>query len=223
MTTLTAADGHTFEAYEVKPEGAMASIVVVQEIFGVNAHIRSVADGFAAEGYHVIAPALFDRSEPGIELDYTAEGVAAGRDHRAKIEWDDSMLDVNAAVAHVAGTGPVGVVGYCYGGSIAWLSASTSPVAAAVGYYGGQVYDFRDRAPQVPVMLHFGALDAHIPLDGVRAVAEMYPDVQVHIYDDADHGFNCDVRASSHPESAATARERTLTFFREQGVTGNKS
>ena len=202
MTTLTSSDGHTLDAYEVHPDGATASIVVIQEIFGVNTHIRSVVDGYAARGYHVIAPAMFDRIERGVDLGYSAE----------------SMLDVAAAIAHVAGTGPVGIVGYCYGGSVAWLAASVTPVAAAVGYYGGAIHAIREKAPAVPVMLHFGALDAHIPLQGVREVGAMYPDVEIHIYDDADHGFNCDVRASSHPDSAAVALERTLTFFRENGV-----
>ncbi len=216
--TLTASDGHTLDAYEVHPEGAKASIVVIQEIFGVNSHIRAVADGFAAEGYHVIAPAMFDRVERGVDLGYEADGIAAGRDLAMALKIEESMLDVAAAVEHVAATGPVGIVGYCYGGTIAWLAASAAPVAAAVGYYGGGVHGSRDRAPQVPTMLHFGALDAHIPLDGVREVGAMYPDVEIHVYDEADHGFNCDVRASSHPESAAIALERTLAFFRRHGV-----
>ena len=218
MTTLTAADGHSFDAYEVKPDGATASIVVIQEIFGVNPHIRSVADGYGAEGYHVIAPALFDRAERGVELGYDEAGVGAGIGLAGQLDWKNTMLDVTAAVEHVAGTGPVGIVGYCYGGTVAWLAASSSPVAAAVGYYGGGVYDFRDKAPKVPVMLHFGALDAHIALDGVNEVDAMYPDIEVHIYDEADHGFNCDVRASSHPASAAVALERTLAFFRQHDV-----
>lgn len=218
IVQLSASDGHTLDAYEVLPDAPTASMVVIQEIFGVNEHIRSVADGYAEAGYHVIAPAMFDRVEQGVELGYDAEGVAAGRDYAGQLDGANSMLDVGAAIAHVASTGPVGIVGYCYGGSIAWVSAGTLPVAAAVGYYGGNIYGSRAHAPQVPTMLHFGALDAHIPLDGVREVGEMYPDVEIHIYDEADHGFNCDVRASSHPESAAIALERTLAFFRQHGV-----
>ncbi|MCO4836035.1 MAG: dienelactone hydrolase family protein [Acidimicrobiaceae bacterium] len=218
MTTLTASDGHTLDAYEVHPDGATASMVVIQEIFGVNAHIRSVADGYAAQGYHVIAPAMFDRVERGVELGYDADGIEAGRGFAGQLGIEQSMLDVAAAIEHVAATGPVGIVGYCYGGTIAWLAANATPVAAAVGYYGGGIHGGRDKAPAVPVMLHFGALDAHIPLDGVHEVAAMYPDVQVHVYDNADHGFNCDVRGSSHPESAAVALERTLEFFRGHGV-----
>ena len=164
MTTLTAADGHAFDNYEVHADGATASIVIVQEIFGVNPHIRSVVDRYAAMGYRVIAPALFDRTQRGVELDYTADGVAEGKKLRAELDWDDSMLDVAAAVDAVATTGPVGVIGYCYGGSIAWLAASTLPIAGAVGYYGGQIHDFRGKAPAVPVMLHFGAMDKSIQI-----------------------------------------------------------
>lgn len=218
MIELTTTDGHTLGAYEVHPDGATAAVVIIQEIFGVNAHIRSVVDRYAALGYHAIAPALFDRTEPGVELDYDADGVAAGREQRAALDWDISMLDVAAAVERVSGTGPVGVIGYCYGGSIAWLASSSASVQAAVGYYGGQVHMFRDRVPVAPTMLHFGALDKGIPLDEVREVGSMYPDVTVHIYDDADHGFNCDARASHHPESAALAQERTVAFLRQNGV-----
>jgi carboxymethylenebutenolidase len=218
MTQLTASDGHTLAAHEVHPGGATGSVVIIQEIFGVNPHIRSVVDHYASLGYRAIAPALFDRVERGIELEYTADGVAAGRAHRQELEWDDSMLDVAAAVARVAGTGPVAVIGYCYGGSIAWLAANRLPIAAAVGYYGGQIPDFIDHAPQVATMLHFGALDKGIPLDGVNAVAERHPDVVVHVYEEADHGFNCDVRASHHPESAALAAERTIGFLQSAGV-----
>jgi carboxymethylenebutenolidase len=218
MMKLTAADGHEFDAYEVHPPSATAAIVVIQEIFGANAHIRAVVDGFAARGYRAIAPALFDRVERGVELDYTGDGVARGRDLRAGLDWDDSMLDVAAAVSNVAPTGAVGVVGYCYGGSIAWLAASMLPVQAAVGYYGGQIHDFRDRAPQAPTMLHFGGLDQMIPRDGIDEVAALHPEVAVHVYDDADHGFNCDARASYHEASATLALDRTLAFFRSHGV-----
>lgn len=218
MPVLTAADGHTLDAYENHRDGAAASVVVIQEIFGVNAHIRSVVDRYSALGYHAIAPALFDRAERGVELDYDVESVPKGRELRGGLDWDDSMLDVDAAVARVAGTGPTAVVGYCYGGSIAWLAAASLPIAAAVGYYGGQVHDFRDRAPLVPTMLHFGGLDAMIPRAGIDEVAAMHPDVVVHVYDDADHGFNCDARASYHEPSATLAQARTLDFFRAAGV-----
>ncbi|MDH4278255.1 MAG: dienelactone hydrolase family protein [Acidimicrobiia bacterium] len=213
MTQLTASDGHQLDAYEVDPDGATAVVVIVQEIFGVNSHIRSVVDRYASFGYRAIAPAMFDRVERGVELGYDAEGVEQGRALRQKLSWDDSVLDVAAAVEHVSGTGPVAVIGYCYGGSMAWLAAASLPIAAAVGYYGGQIVDFIDRTPRVPTMLHFGALDHAIPLGGVRAVAERHPEVIVHIYDDAGHGFSCDVRGSYHPEAAALAEERTREFL----------
>lgn len=214
MIELSASDGHLLAAYESHPEGASASVVIVQEIFGVNAHIRTVVDRYAELGYRAVAPAMFDRVETGVELDYTAEGVGRGRELRQQLDWDASVLDVGAAVAHVAETGPVAVIGYCYGGSMAWLSASSLPVAAAVGYYGAQVPTiFADRAPSTATMLHFGELDSGIPLDGVAALTERYPEVDVHVYEGADHGFNCDVRASYHPEAAALAQQRTNDFL----------
>lgn len=196
LVRLTAADGHEFDAYEVHPDGAGASIVVIQEIFGVNPHIRSLVDRYASYGYRAIAPAVFDRVERGVELDYDAEGIAKGRDLAGRIKWDPVMADVAAAVAHVAATGPVGIVGFCFGGSVAWLAASTLPVTAAVGYYGGQIHELIDRAPTVPTMLHFGELDHAIPLDQVDAIAAAHPDVPVHVYAGAQHGFSCDARAS---------------------------
>lgn len=213
MTQLSATDGHRLDAHEVNPDGASAAVVIVQEIFGVNAHIRSVVDRYASFGYRAIAPAMFDRVERGVELDYDAADVEQGIALRQKLSWDDSVLDVAAAVEHVSDTGAVAVVGYCYGGSMAWLAAASLPIAAAVGYYGGQVVDFIDRTPQVPTMLHFGAVDHAISVDDVRMVAERHPDVAVHIYDDAGHGFNCDARGSYHPEAAALAEERTREFL----------
>ncbi len=213
MPTLVAADGHELDAYEVHPEGAVASVVVIQEIFGVNAHIRSVVDRFAGLGFRAIAPALFDRAERGVELDYDPAGIERGKGLMGQFEWDDSVSDMAAAVAQVSPTGPVAVIGYCYGGSLAWLAAHSLPIDVAVGYYGGQVPVFIDKAPQVPTMLHFGALDPSIPLEGVQKVADRYPDVPVHVYDDAGHGFSCDARGSFHPDSAELALQRTLAFL----------
>jgi carboxymethylenebutenolidase len=218
MTKLTAADGHAFDAYEVRPDDAAAAIVVIQEIFGVNDHIRSVVDRYASFGYHAVAPALFDRVKPGVELNYDAEGVAQGRDMAGEIKWEPAMLDLAATVARVAGTGPVGTVGYCFGGSLAWLSAVDLPVTAAVGYYGGQIHSLNDRDPAVPTMLHFGQLDSAIPLEQVEEIMKAHPDVDVHVYEDAQHGFNCDARGSFHPLSAAIALGRTLDFFVANGV-----
>jgi carboxymethylenebutenolidase len=218
QTKLIATDGSPFGAYEVAPDGAGAAIVVAQEIFGVNAHIRSTVDRYASLGYRAIAPALFDRVEPGLELDYDADGIDRGRELASAIKWDGAMADLAAAVDHVASTGPVAVVGYCFGGSLAWLSACDLPVSAAVGYYGGQVYELNDRSPAAPTMLHFGELDHAIPLEHVRAVAAAHPDVAVHVYDGAQHGFNCDARASYEPLSAAIALGRTVEFLLANGV-----
>jgi carboxymethylenebutenolidase len=215
---LTATDGHELDAYEVYPDGAAASVVIVQEIFGVNAHIRSVVDRYASFGYRTIAPALFDRGERGVELDYDDAGRTRGIELVMPIAFDAAMLDVAAAVDRARETGPVGVVGYCFGGSVAWLAACELPIAAAVGYYGGQVFAMNDRRPAVPTMLHFGELDHAIPLDQVEAIAAAHPDVIVHVYGGAEHGFNCDARSTHDARSAAIALGRTLEFLAEHGV-----
>ena len=218
MIRLTASDGHELDAYEVHPDGASASIVVVQEIFGVNAHIRSVVDRYASFGYRAIAPALFDRGERGVELGYDDAGRTRGIELVMPIAFDAAMLDVAAAVEHVSDTGPVAVIGYCFGGSVAWIAACDLPIAAAVGYYGGQIHAMIDRRPKVPTMLHFGELDHGIPLDQVQAIAEAHPEVPVHVYQGADHGFNCDARATHDARSAAIALGRTLEFLDDHGV-----
>ena len=214
---LTAADGVTIDAYRADPAGTpKGGLVVLQEIFGVNPHIRRVADGFAAEGYLVIAPALFDRVKPGVELDYSQEGMAAGIGLMKDIDGDKALLDVAAAVKAAAAGGKVGVVGYCWGGSLAYAAAcSIDGVAAAVGYYGGNIAKSLDRKPKVPLMLHFGERDAHIPKSDVDAIKAALPDVPVFTYD-ADHGFNCDARGSYDKPSAAQALDRTLYFLARQ-------
>jgi len=217
MIDLVASDGHSLSAHESRPDNATASVVVVQEIFGVNAHIRSVVDGYASQGYHAIAPALFDRVRPGIELGYDEAGVQEGIVLAGQVHAH-ALTDIGAAISHVAATGPVAVVGYCFGGSLAWTSAASLPVAAAVGYYGGQIHGMIDKTPKVPTMLHFGELDHAIPLDQVQAVSDAHPDVTVHIYDGAEHGFNCDVRASYNQPAAELALARTLEFLHANGV-----
>ncbi len=215
---LKAADGHVLSAYEVRPEGAGAAVVIIQEIFGVNPHIRSVVDRYAAHGYHVVAPALFDRAERGVELEYTPEGVQEGLALRGRIPWEDTMADVAAAVERVSATGPVAVIGYCFGGSVAWRAAHSLPVAAAVGYYGGAIAEFIDEEPRVPVMLHFGSEDQSIPPSVAEEVRRRHPRVEVHVYEGAGHGFNCDARESFAPEAAALAERRTLEFLARSGV-----
>ena len=216
--TLTAEDGHKFSAYRANPSGTpRGGLVVVQEIFGVNQHIRKVADGFAADGYVAIAPALFDRVERGYETGYGPQDIERGRATRGKLSTDQAMMDVKATVKELQKAGlKVGVVGYCFGGTIAWLAATrVDGVSAAVGYYGGGVADAADEKPKAPVMLHFGETDASIPKEAYEKVMRMHPTVPSFVYAGAGHGFVCDERGSYHAESAKVARERTIDFFRK--------
>jgi carboxymethylenebutenolidase len=211
---LTANDKHSFDAYVARPaDQPKAGLVIVQEIFGVNQHVRRMADGFAKDGYLAIAPALFDRVERGIELGYDKDDVAAGRAIRAKISWDQAMSDVSAALGFLAGAGKAGVIGYCWGGSVAWLAACRLNPAAAVCYYGGNIHECRNEQPSCPVMFHFGEEDAGIPLDQVKEIGKAHPKQELFTYPGAGHGFNCEMRGSYHADSAAIARERTLAFL----------
>ena len=220
MIELTASDGHKLAAYRADPTGANAAkprgaIVVIQEIFGVNSHIKSVADGYAADGYVAIAPAMFDRVQKGFDVGYTPPDIEKGREMRAKITIDMAMKDAQAAVNEAKKAGKVGIVGYCWGGLVAWMaSAKVSGLSAAVPYYGGGILDNADIEPKVPVMGHFGEKDGMIPVEGVKKLAEKHKKQQIFIYA-ADHGFNCDQRGSYNAPSAKQARERTLEFFRK--------
>ena len=213
---LTASDGVRISAYEAAPAAApRGALVVVQEIFGVNGHIRSVCDGYAAEGYRAIAPALFDRYERGVDIGYTPADIARGRELKARATTDAALRDIAAARDAVAGAGKVGIVGYCWGGFITWMSASrVQGFACAVPYYGGGMLEAVGEHPRCPVLAHFGENDKGIPVAGVRDFAKAHPEVQVFIYA-ADHGFNCDQRAAYDPPSAKLARERTLSFLHQ--------
>jgi len=211
--TLPAKDGFEVGAYEAVPSGsAKGRVVVIQEIFGVNRHIQEVTDGYAADGYHAVAPKLFDRVERDIELGYEGDDMQRGIDLAFNhTDRANAFLDLQAAIDHL-GAG-VGVVGYCFGGLMTWLSAcELKGVAAASAYYGGGIAGELEREANCPVMMHFGDQDAHIPLSDVDKVRQAHVAVEIHVYG-ADHGFNCDHRASYHAESAATARKRTLDFF----------
>jgi carboxymethylenebutenolidase len=214
--TLHASDGQALGAYVAHPAGEpTAALVVVQEIFGVNAHIRSVADGYARDGFLAVAPALFDRIEPNVELGYEGTDAQTARSFIPKLNIDMALADVAAAIDYCATTGKkVGVIGYCFGGTIAWLAACRLPIAAAVGYYGGRIAQYAAETPTVPVMLHFGRQDAHIPAEEVEKVQSAHPEVQIYWYD-AGHGFNCDARASYNPASAQEARARSLVFLKK--------
>ena len=217
--TLAAADGFQLPAYVSEPAGKpRGAVVVLQEIFGVNTHIRDVADRFAAAGYLAIAPALFERAERGVELGYGPQDMARGKALKAAIEAlpaPGALLDVRATVERAADSGRVGIVGYCWGGLLAWRAAEqVQGLAAAVAYYGGgmTVGHELERRPAVPVMAHFGDLDQHILVAGVKEFERRQPDVEVHLYA-ADHGFNCDQRGAYNAGAAATALERTLYHF----------
>lgn len=211
---LTASDGFVCDAYVARPAGSpKGGIVVVQEIFGVNPHIRSVADRYAAEGYLAVAPALFDRAEPGFQSGYSAEDMPRAYAMIGKVASGPALLDIAASIGFAAEAGKVGVVGFCWGGTLAWSAAAgLSGLSAAVGYYGGGVLGLTNLRPNCPTMLHFGAKDAHIPVDKVREFAAFRPDVPVYIYD-ADHGFNCDARSSYNAAAAKLAQERTSAHF----------
>ncbi len=215
MVELEARDGHKFDAYRARADSDLrAGLVVIQEIFGVNSHIRNVADRFAAVGFDVLAPALFDRTERGIELGYQPDDVDRGRAVRAKVSTDEALLDVDAAIKFLARTGrPVAVVGYCWGGSLAWAAATRlQGVSCAVSYYGGQVAEMANEPPHCPVMLHFGETDHAIPMEQVETVRAKHPTLPLFTYP-AGHGFSCDERASFHAPSAELAFKRTVEFL----------
>jgi carboxymethylenebutenolidase len=211
---LKASDGFELAAWRAEPQGApRGGVVVVQEIFGVNAHIRSVADGYAADGYLAIAPAIFDRGERDADFPYGPDGLARGRAIVEKVPREATMRDIAAAVQTAKSAGKVGIVGYCLGGTLAWLAAAqVDGLSAAVGYYGGGVPGLKDLKPRVPTMLHFGEKDENIPLAGVREVAAAHPDAPIYLYP-AGHAFNRDGGPSYDAQSAALAKSRTLEFF----------
>ena len=220
---LKAADGFVFPAYVAQPAGqTRGAVVVLQEIFGVNAHIRAVADGYAAAGYLALAPSTFHRVKHGVELGYAPDDMSAGMALKAAVEAmgmnvaaPGVLQDIQAALDYAAQAGKVGVVGYCWGGLLAWRSACLlQGVSAAVPYYGGGVTTEAEiaRQPKCPVLAHFGEQDHWIALDGVQAFKTAHPEVEVQIYP-ANHGFNCDHRGAYDATAATLARERTQAFF----------
>ena len=215
---LKASDGHEFGAYKATPAGApKGGIVVVQEIFGVNDHIRDVCERYAAAGYLAVAPAIYDRVESDVQLGYTPEEITAGREIRGRCDMDDVMKDVAAATEAAAEGGKVGIVGYCWGGQIVYVASCRlgDKLAAGSGYYGGKIVDFMHETPTIPLMLHFGTLDASIPMEEVELIGKTHPQIVIHTYEGADHGFNCDRRQQYHAEAAKLAQDRTLAFFAE--------
>jgi len=215
MIDLTASCGHIFQAYLTGDPRAPRGIVVVQEIFGVNRHMRRVCDELAGYGYQVIAPALFDRVERGVELGYTAADIERGLKLRELIEEAAVLRDIEAAAAKLAPR-PTGIIGYCWGGTIAWLGATRSKAfKAAIGWYGGGIRAAQDAQPNCPVQLHFGAEDKSIPLADVAAIRQRHPEIPVYVYDGAGHGFGCEERPSFNPRANEIALHRSLAFFAE--------
>ena len=213
---LRAEDGQEFEAYTAGAHSQKRALVIVQEIFGVNGHIRSVADDYASQGFYVIAPALFDRVQRDLELGYGPDDRKKGMQVATQVGMETALKDVAASLKYAQEKtgGKVAVIGYCWGGTLAWLAATRLQPAAAVGYYGGQIAKYAAEKPHCPVMLHFGKKDAHIPMSDIEIIQKHDAGVPVYLYD-AGHGFNCDQRESFDPASAALARERTLEFLRK--------
>ncbi len=218
IITLTASDGHQLSAYKAEPTASpKGGVVVIQEIFGVNSHIRDVCDRYATAGYLAVAPAVYDRVARDVQLGYGPDDIERGRDIRAETDIDDVIKDVAAAADAASAGGKVGIVGYCWGGSVVYVACCRlgDKLSCGSGYYGGQIIPHLHEEPQVPVMLHFGEKDAGIPLTDVDKIIAAQPKVTVHVYLGADHGFNCDQRTQYNPEAAVLAQDRTLAMFKE--------
>lgn len=221
---LLANDGNELKAYVARPKGTpKAALVVIQEIFGVNKNIQTTADDWANEGFLAIAPAMFDRFEKNVDLPYDEAGFAAGIALMQKFAPDlqPQTQDVEAAIEWLQSEyeGNIGVVGYCFGGLMAWVSACRLPVQAAVGYYGSSIDKFVNEEPQCPIMLHYGAEDPHIPTAARDKVLQAHPEVPVFVYDNAGHAFNRKLDPIHYNLNAATlAKKRSLLFFEQHLV-----
>ncbi|HUB30260.1 MAG TPA: dienelactone hydrolase family protein [Terracidiphilus sp.] len=216
--TIKAVDEHVLSLYVAQPVAEpIAGLVVVQEIYGVNRHIRSIADGYAKDGFLAVAPALFDRIEPGVELAYDGPDAQKGMALLQQLDMTKCLADIDAAIGFVSNETrkKVGVIGYCLGGLLAWLSATRLHPDVAVGYYAGRIGNYATETPKVPVQLHFGKLDTHIPAEQVEKVHTAHPEVEIHWYEGAGHGFNCDMRASYNANAAALSRTRALSFLKK--------
>lgn len=212
-TTLTASDGKSISAYVAGDAGSTRGLVIIQEIFGVNHHIRNVCERYAKEGFRTIAPALFDRVDKNVELNYDETGIAKGIEIVGKVSTDDALKDVKAALDYL-GDRKKGIVGFCWGGTLAWVAASRfDDLNASVGFYGGGIAANKDIVLKRPVQLHFGADDPHIPQSDVAAISAAHPEVPVFSYQGAGHGFCCDERGSYHQASADLAKDRAVKFL----------
>jgi carboxymethylenebutenolidase len=219
VSLTSAGDGFVFGGYHAPPPDARrGGLVLIQEIFGVTEHIQELCDGYAADGYEVLAPALYDREAPGLQASYTPEDIQkAIKIARETHPFALSITDTQTCIDALKGAGPVFITGYCYGGSVSWVAACRCDgLAAASGYYGSLVPQFATETPKCPTILHFGARDAGIPLEGVKKVESLHPEVAVYIYD-AGHGFNSDRRTDYDAAAARLGRERTIALFRANG------
>jgi len=213
--TLTTTDQHSLGAYRADPQGkAKGAIVVVQEIFGVNHHIRAVCDRLAALGYSAVAPAVFDRFVRNFECGYTPDEIANARSYLGNLNWDHMMADVAAAQATLKGAGARGVIGFCMGGTASFLAACRLPgFACAVAFYGGMIGKFADEKPKCPLQMHFGEKDESIPMDVVEIIKKKQPQAEIYVYPGAAHGFYCDERASYNKAAADLGWSRAQEFL----------
>jgi carboxymethylenebutenolidase len=213
--SLTAADSHKLGAYRADPAGKpKGGIVVIQEIFGVNQHIRAVCDRFAQDGYVAVAPALFDRTQRDYQSGYTPPEIEKSRAFVAKPDWDAMLRDTDAAIKEIKSAGPAAIIGFCMGGTIAFLSATRlAGLKCAIAYYGGRIVAFADEKPKCPVQMHFGEKDQSIPMTDVETIKQKRPECEIYVYPDAGHGFHCDERGSFHVPSRDLAWQRTTAFL----------
>ena len=217
MIRLKAKDGHELDAYVAEPQGeAKGGVVIVQEVFGVTNHIKRVADQYAAQGYKAVAPALFDRIQRDLTLEYSQ--VQKGLEYMQQLQWPNTLADVDAAANEARSAGSAAVIGYCWGGTVAHVAASELDLDAAVSYYGGGVAKMLDKKPRCPILYHFGDHDSSIPLPDIEKIKQANPTSPLFIYAGAQHGFNCDERASYSPKDAKVAFERSIKFLNEHST-----
>lgn len=215
--TLTAADQHQLGAYRADPQGAAkGAVVVIQEIFGVNHHIRAVCDRLASEGYVAVAPALFDRTEKNFESGYSPEEIQSAMRFVANPDFGAWLKDTQAAIDALQKDGPVAILGFCMGGTVAFLAAcQANGLSASIAYYGGHISKIADMKPKVPTQMHFGEKDDHIPMNVVEEIKQKQPECEIYVYPGAAHGFNCDERGSFNAEAAKLAWQRSMDFLRK--------
>jgi len=219
MTTMTMSDGAEIGVYHVAPKAKRrGGLVLIQEIFGVTEHIKECCDSYADEGYEVLGPSLYDREAPGFAVSYSPEDIQkAIKIARGEHPFDLSIADSQTCIDALKAKGKVFITGYCYGGSVTWAAAcKCDGLAAASGFYGGNIPQMAEWKPKCPTILHFGRHDHGIPMEQVERIGKLHPDVKVYVYD-AGHGFNSDRRTDYNAEAAKLAKQRTLELFKANG------